>query len=305
MLTNSVFNPVSPQGLAISNLFIFISIVSLVIILGIVGVLAYTLTHFRARPGQGEPPQSFGVLWMEVVWTAIPTALLVIVFIATIKAMQISSPPNNNALGNRHPDITIVAHQWWWEVRYPDGVVTANEIHIPVGQRMLVALQSADVIHSLWVPQLNGKIDAVPGQTNLMWLQADRAGTYQAACAEYCGAAHARMRALVIAQPAAQFAAWEHQQLTPAPSPSGLAAQGAKLYFTLSCQSCHSAGIGPDLTHVGSRSTLAGVTLPNTPANMAAWLHNPQAIKPGSHMPNFQLSTSEVRMLTAYLESLK
>jgi cytochrome c oxidase subunit 2 len=305
MLSHSVFNPVSPQGLAISNLFVFISIVSLGIILLIMGVLAYTLTRYRSRPGQGEPPQTFGVVPLEIVWIAIPSLLLVIVFVATIKTMQIAAPPNDNTLDHRHVDMTIVGHQWWWEVRYASGVVTANEIHIPVGKRMLVAFQSVDVIHSLWVPQLNGKIDSVPGQTNYGWMEADKPGTYESACVEYCGAAHARMRAVVIAQPMAQFQAWQRRQSALAPQPTGLAAQGAKLYFRLSCQSCHSTGIGPDLSHVGSRTTLAADTITNTPAHMEEWLHDPQAVKPGSHMPNFLLTDSELRMLTAYLESQK
>src|SRR5579871_5495912 len=217
MLRYSVFNPVSPQGLAISNLFIVISIISLGIILLIMGVLAYTLTKFRYRPGQGEPPQTFGVVRLEIIWTVIPFVLLVGVFAGTVKSMQVSSPPSDNAPDNHHPDLTIVAHQWWWELRYASGVVTANEIHIPGGRRVLVALQSSDVIHSFWIPQLHGKMDAVPGQTNYIWLEADRPGSYEGACSEYCGVAHARMRTVVIAQPAAQYDAWVHQQLTPPP----------------------------------------------------------------------------------------
>jgi cytochrome c oxidase subunit 2 len=305
MLSHSVFNPVSPQALSISNLFIFLMVVSLIIILLIVGVLAYTLTHFRYRPGQEEPPPSFGVLRLEVIWTAIPFVLLVFVFIATVSAMELSSPPSDNAPDNHHPDLTVIGHQWWWELHYTSGVVSANEIHIPVGRRFLVALQSVDVIHSLWLPQINGKIDLVPGQTNYMWLQADRAGTYEGSCAEYCGAAHARMRVEVIAQPQAQYLAWQSQQLAAPAAASGIAAQGATVYQHLTCLSCHSAAIGPDLTHFGSRTTLAALTLTNTPAHLAEWLRDPQAVKPGNHMPNFQLTNSQVQALTAYLESQK
>jgi cytochrome c oxidase subunit 2 len=305
MFSHSVFDPVSRQGLAISNLFIFISIVSLLIILLIVGVLSYTLTRYRYRPGQGEPPPAFGIMRLEVIWTVVPFVLLVIVFAATIKAMQISAPPDDNARDNHHPDLTIVAHQWWWEVRYTSGVITANEVHIPVGKQMLVAMQSVDVIHSFWAPQLNGKIDSVPGQTNYTYLEADKAGTYETACVEYCGAGHARMRALVFAQTPAQYAAWQQQQLSPPPSPTGLGALGATLYAQSSCSSCHSTAIGPDLSHLGSRTTLAADTIPNTPAELAAWLHDPQAIKPGTLMPNFHLSNPQVQELTAFLESQK
>jgi cytochrome c oxidase subunit 2 len=305
MLKHSVFNPVSPQALAISNLFIFIMIISLVILLIIVGILAYTTTHFRYRPGQEDPPQRFGLTRLEITWTVIPFLLLLIVFGATLKTISISAPPNDNAVDGHHPDLTIVAHQWWWEVRYTSGVVTANEIHIPVGQRMMVALRSADVIHSLWVPQINGKTDSVPGQTNFVYMEADRAGSYESACVEYCGDGHSRMRALVIAQPPAQYQAWVRQQLATPPAPTGLAAEGAKLYQQFGCQSCHAASIGPDLTHFGSRGTLGAVTLTNTPAHLEEWLRDPQSVKPGVNMPNFQLSKGETQMLAAYLEGLK
>lgn len=305
MFSHSVFDPVSPQALAISNLFIFIMIVSLAILLLIVGILAYTCTHFRYHPGQADPPQRFGLTKLEITWTVIPFVLLVLVFAATMKTVSVSAPPNDNALAGRTPDVTIVAHQWWWEVRYASGVVTANEIHIPVGKRLLVALQSADVIHSLWVPQVNGKTDSVPGQTNVIYMEADRPGSYESACVEFCGDGHSRMRALVIAQPIAQYQAWVRQQLATPPAATGLAAAGAKLYQQFGCQSCHAASIGPDLTHFGSRGTLAAVTLTNTPAHLEEWLRDPQSVKPGANMPNFQLSAKETRMLTAYLESLK
>jgi cytochrome c oxidase subunit 2 len=306
MLNHSVFNPVSPQALSISNLFIVLMIVSLAIILLIAGVLAYTLTHYRYRAGQGEPSPAFGIVRLEVLWTAIPFVILLFVFVGTVSAMEISSPPSDNAPDHHHPDLTVIGHQWWWELHYPSGVVSANEIHIPVGKRMLVELQSVDVIHSLWVPQINGKIDLVPGQTNYMWMEADKAGTYEGTCAEYCGAAHARMRVVVIAQPQAQYLAWQRQQLaSPPTAASGLAAQGAALFLHSTCLSCHATAIGPDLSHFGSRTTLAAVTLTNTPAHLAEWLHDPQAVKPGNHMPTFKLTNAQVQALTAYLESQK
>jgi cytochrome c oxidase subunit 2 len=304
MLSHSVFNPMSPQSLAISNLFIALMIVSLVIIIGIALALLIPVFRYRHRPGQlGEPPQQFGVVKLEVAWTLIPFCIVVVIFGASIAAMQLSSPPN----GDPPADITVIGHQWWWEVRYPDGIITANEIHIPVGKRMFVALKSDDVIHSLWFPQLGGKEDLVPGQTNSIYLEADKPGVYEGNCVEFCGAGHAWMLAQVIAQPPAQYAAWQRQQLAPPSAPSsGLAAQGASLFGQLSCISCHVlTSIGPNLTHFASRRTLAGGRLDNTPANVRAWLHDPAQIKPGVHMPNLHLTPSELNELTAYLESLK
>jgi cytochrome c oxidase subunit 2 len=306
MFAHSVFDPVSPQGLAISNLFIILMLIAVLIIALIVGVLVITALRFRQRPGQGDPPQTFGLRRLELVWTAIPLVIVLGLFGASVKTMQIAAPPNDNsAVGHAHPDITVVGHQWWWEIRYRSGVVTANEMHIPLHTRLLVALQSADVLHSLWIPQLNGKLDLVPGQTNYIWLEADRSGTYTGACAEFCGVAHPYMLIRVIAQPGAAFSAWQRQQLTPPPPPANAEeAAGAQIYQHFTCQACHGASdIGPSLAHLGTRQTLAAWTLANTPAHLEAWLRDPQAIKPGNHMPNFQFTTSEIRALTAYLEA--
>ena len=167
------------------------------------------------------------------------------------------------------------------------------------------------MIHSFWIPQCAPKVDAVPGQTDYIWLECDKAGTYHGDCSEYCGAGHAWMLVDVIAEPMAKFKAWEQQQLSAPPSspPAGFTAsevsQGAQLFGHYACSSCHFTGIGPLLTHVGSRHLLAGGATTNTPANMEAWLKNPDAIKPGVHMPNFQLNDREARNLTAYLESLR
>lgn len=309
MLSHSVFNPMSPQATAISNLFIAIMIIALVIVVGITGALVYTMIRFRRRPGQGDPPPQFGIVKLEIAWTAVPLALVLVLFGASVATMNLSAPPT----GDPPTDIAVIAHQWWWEVRYPSGVVTANEIHIPVGKTLYVTLQSADVVHSLWVPQLGGKMDLVPGQTNDLYLRADKPGVYDGNCVEFCGAGHAWMLVRVVAQPPAQFNAWQRQQLRKAAMPkAGLAAQGARLYQQLACQSCHAikgaasnADIGPDLTHVASRATLAGGRLFNTPSNLHDWLSNPGQLKPGVHMPNFQLTPAELKVLTAYLDSLQ
>ncbi|HVA88862.1 MAG TPA: cytochrome c oxidase subunit II [Chloroflexota bacterium] len=310
MFKSWLFNPVSPQELGISNLFIVTLIIAAIIFALVCGLLLYAVVRFRARPGQPEPYQQFGIPRLEIAWTTIPAVLLIVLFVFTVRVMNASQP--SSAQGG--DDIVVIGHQWWWEIRYPrSGVVTANEIHLPVGKRMLVRLESADVIHSLWLPQLGGKIDLVPGQSNHMWLEADKPGTYLGACSEYCGAEHAWMLIRAIAQTPAQFAAWQRRQLRPASSPIGAAAvAGSALFGQITCSSCHAiygahfqATIGPDLTHVGSRETLAAGLLANTPANMALWLHNPDALKPGVRMPNLKLSATQVQELTAYLEELK
>ncbi len=312
MIVLSAFSPLSPQALAISNLFVAILVIMAAIFALVTGILLYVVVRYRARPGQGEPRQNLGNTRLEVTWTVAPILLLVVVFFFTVGAMRAADPGGDQ----RHPDLVVIGHQWWWEVRYPaTGVVTANEIHLPVGRRLFVRLDSGDVIHNLWFPELGPKMDLVPGQTNYISLQADRVGVYQGACAEFCGVEHAWMRLRAIAQPPDQFAAWQRDQLQRAAAPpaGGQAARGAALFAQLTCISCHAIsgvggpteGIAPNLTHVGSRQTLAAGLLANTAASMALWLRDPQAAMPGNHMPNLQLSGAQVGALTAYLEGLR
>lgn len=214
----------------------------------------------------------------------------------------------------QEPDLVITGHQWWWEAYYPaSGAVAANEIHIPSGQKLLVRLESADVIHDWWVPRLGRKMDAIPGQGNLVWMEAREPGTYLGACSEFCGAQHAWMRIQVIAHSPADFADWEQAQLqTPAAPTDALVRRGEALFTQKTCANCHTvagteaqANVGPNLTHVASQETLLTGILENTPNNLARWLKNPQAIKPGAHMPDFLLTPDEINALVAYLQSLK
>jgi cytochrome c oxidase subunit 2 len=293
MPSSSPFNPNSPQALAISNLFILVLIIGMVVLAIVTGLVIYASVRYRSRPGEGEPPQIFGNRTLEIAWTAAPALLL--------------ADPAVLA-GQEQPDLVIIAHQWWWEVHYPKvGVTTANEIHIPAGTRLLTRIESADVIHDFWVPQLGRKMDAVPGHPNHIWLEADTPGTYLGSCAEYCGLEHAWMRIRVIAQPQAEFDAWEQEQFqTPTIPATGDAALGKQYFTKLACVACHvDQPIGPDLTHFGSRETLGAGVLENTPANLARWLHDPQAVKPGVHMPNLNLTDAEVNALVAYLEASK
>ena len=309
MPVSSPLLPASTQAQGIFDLFQFVLIVAIVILLIVAGLITFIILRYRRRPGDGLPRQDFGDPRLETFWTVIPLMIVTAMFFMTVQTMNRVHP---QPLGQK-PELEIVAHQWWWEARYPQsGVVTANEIHIPVNKNILYRLTSADVIHDFWVPRLGQKIDAIPNHPNLSWISADAPGTYLGTCAEYCGAEHAWMRIRVIAQTPENFAAWTAHQQQPAASPSGQAIAGRGLFLGLPCMNCHTiAGtgakgtIGPDLTHVASRETLAAGVLKNTPANMARWLSDPQKIKPGCHMPNLLLEKNEVNVISAYLEALK
>ena len=215
-------------------------------------------------------------------------------------------------------NIELTAHQFWWTARYIDGpqadtFVTANELHVPVGRPVIVTLKSDDVIHSLWVPSLAGKKDLIPGRTAQLQFRADQAGVYRGQCAEFCGFQHAMMGLLVVAEPQAQWDAWAAAQRRPAPEPAtAQAARGRELFLSQSCAMCHAiqgttanAQHGPDLTHVGSRQTLAAGTLPNNRGNMQAWIAAPQSFKPGTNMPATPLSAGDLEAVAAWLETLK
>jgi cytochrome c oxidase subunit 2 len=207
----------------------------------------------------------------------------------------------------------VIGHQWFWEIRYPGSdAVTANELHIPLRTRVNVVGTTADVIHSIWVPELNRKTDVIPGRTNRMLLYADRPGTYPGQCGEFCGLQHAHMELLVIAQPRAQFEQWLRGESAPA-RPTGTNAELGEATFTSEgCDDCHQirgtsakGQVGPDLTHLASRATLAGGTIPNDRTSLTDWIRDPQKVKPGNKMPELQLSPGAIAALVAYLEALK
>lgn len=312
MPSGSVFNPSSSLAHPIAHLFLVVGIIMAVILMLVTILVLYACIRYRSKKNQPEPPQNYGQRKLEIAWTIAPLLVLIFIFVVTMHAMEQSDPISGT---DQQPDLVITAHQWWWEARYTQSnVIVANEIHIPIGQRLLVRLESVDVIHDWWVAPLGPKMDAVPGHPNAFWLEADSAGHYVGTCAEYCGAEHAGMRILVVAQSEAEFEQWAaHQRETPVTaSLSSDAGQGALLFQQLTCSSCHtisgvseSGHIGPDLTHVASRETLAAGVITNTPENLARWLSNPQVMKPESHMPNFELSSPQVRELAAYLETLK
>jgi cytochrome c oxidase subunit 2 len=216
------------------------------------------------------------------------------------------------------PQLTlqVTAHQWWWEVRYMDPIAgrvftTANEIHIPTGEPVRIILSSPDVIHSFWVPKLSGKMDVIPGVTNVTWVQAASPGRYQGQCAEFCGLQHARMAFSVTAESPANFKAWRQRQLALPPAPTNPEAAQGSVLFAARCASCHTVSgtpaggiVGPELSHLASRATLAAGTIPNDTEHLTAWIANPAEIKPGVHMPKVPLTAAELARVVAYLQSL-
>jgi cytochrome c oxidase subunit 2 len=303
-----------PYGIPWTPLFIFIMVVAVVIVLLVAGVLAYIVARFRAQPGAGVPRQDFGNRRLEIGWTVAPALLVSSVFALTVYVMSSTPTPGAGIPEGSQPDIEVIGHQWWWEIRYPQaGVVTANVMHLPVGRPLLVTLHSDDVQHDFWVPELGQKMDMYPGRTNHIWLEAREPGFYQGACAEFCGMQHAWMRILAVAQPQAEFDAWlAAQRAVPAPLVAPLAQQGQFVFQGRTCGSCHAiAGTpftgqaGPNLTRFGSRPTISAGVLVNTPENLARYLRDPQAVKPGIFMPNFRLTEEEIAALVAYLGSLQ
>jgi cytochrome c oxidase subunit 2 len=302
-----IFQHFSPETASMAHLFTLVLLICGIILLVVIGIIGAGLICFRERPGAGEPRPYFGNRKLELLWTLGPILIVIWLFILTARGMHESDPA-----ANREPDLIVIGHQWWWEVRYPgSGVVTANEIHFPVGQQWLVHLQSADVIHNFWVPALARKMQMIPGMTNHIWLEADAPGTYGGTCAEFCGAGHSWMHFSVIAESPAAFAAWLHRQEgVPTNTVPETARDGRKLFQTLTCINCHSlrgvsatSGIAPDLTSLADRKTVGAGVLSNTETNLFRWLKNPQAIKRGCLMPDLKLTDAQAGSLAAYLEA--
>lgn len=251
---------------------------------------------------------------MVAIFTVLTAIVLVVLTLASFLANRSLAAIGSDA----RMTIEVIGHQWWWELRYQNNdpskiLTTANEIHIPVGEPIRLVVSSTDVIHSFWVPSLAGKLDLIPGRSNVLTLQADKPGIYRGQCAEFCGAQHAHMGMLVIAEPRPVFEAWLSHQLEPAQPPRTASQQvGQQLFLNRTCVMCHriagtaSGGtIGPNLTHVASRKTLAAATLPMSRGSLAAWLADPQGIKTGAHMPTTLLDGDALNQITAYLEHLK
>jgi cytochrome c oxidase subunit II len=303
----SPLNPASEEARKVAELYWFTFWIALVIFVLVEGLLLYAIIRFRQKDPKVTPPKVHGSTPLEIAWTIAPAIVLMIVFVLMIRTMNASAKPPAEAMR-----IKVIGHQWWWEFQYPElGITTANELYIPIGEPIIAELSSDNVIHSFWVPRLAGKTDVVPGQTNTMWFQADQPGNYRGQCAELCGVQHAHMNFMVIAVPPDQFEIWAERQQQPAVAATGKAAEGEQIFLNSVCISCHKiegtiapGTLGPDLTHFGSRQTIAGLMLENTPENLARWLSDPQAVKPFNQMVINKLSQDEVEALVAYLSSL-
>jgi cytochrome c oxidase subunit 2 len=265
------------------------------------------------RDTEGDKPGERPA-WLVVIGAGIATPIVVITCLFVIADLFVIKTTQAPARSATRLTVRVVGHQWWWEVRYPGtDAVTANEIHIPVRTRVRLEVRSADVIHSFWVPELNRKIDLEPGRTNAIELVADRAGRYRGQCAEFCGLQHAHMSMYVFVDSRPAFRRWLARQAGPAAAPAGATARlGQAVFLRGSCSTCHAirgtsanAGVGPDLTHVASRTTLGAVTIRNGERELADWIQHSQSIKPGNQMPNIDLSGARLNSVVAYLRGLK
>lgn len=281
-------------------------------------LVLYATFSARRRPTDTPPPMRGE--WLIILGgVVVPLPILGIVLGYSLYSSNVTSGPRTplGAASSARITVDLIGHQFWWEVRYLEqGVVTANEIHIPVGEPVLFRVTSADVIHSFWVPQLHGKIDLVPGNTNTIWIQADETGVFRGLCAEFCGNQHTFMHLLILAQPRREFDTWLEQQQQPAAEPVGeLARHGQQVFMGAACVYCHTVRglneeaatttVGPDLTHVASRMTLGAGVIENNRGNLGGWISDPQGIKPGNRMPPTRLNSYDFRALLAYLEGLR
>lgn len=311
----STLHPGGPGAERIAELWWLMLVAAAAVFLLVVAALGWALTHRGSRVEPQTVPRERGpVGWILAGGVALPTIVLVPLLVLTLHTLGALAPPKSGEV----PEIVVTGLQWWWDVQYTASdpqrrLRTANELLIPVGRPVRVQLRSQDVIHSFWVPSLQGKLDLIPGKVNTTWIQADSAGVYHGLCAEYCGLQHTRMQFRVIALPEAQYAGWMKQQLQPARPPTdSLRRQGQAVFLSSGCALCHAirgtparAVAGPDLTHLASRSTIAAGTLPNTRGHLAGWIGNPQGIKPGNLMPRIPLRPDELHALLAYLGSLR
>jgi cytochrome c oxidase subunit II len=312
----AVFSPVSTPASEISTVAWFVLAISAAIFVAVAGLLLYSVMRFRARPGdaQREPPQLYGSNPIEFAWTAIPFLIVVVLVLTTIRTIYdvqaAAEPP-----GAIH--VRVIGHQWWWEFQYPDlGIVTANELHVPLSDPAhptptWFELESADVAHSFWVPRLAGKTDLIPNKINTMWIDPHQAGVYLGQCAEFCGTQHAMMLIRVVVEPRPAFDQWVAEQRLPAVAQDAIA-HGRQVFQENACASCHTVKgtpahgtYGPDLTHLMSRQTVGSGVATNTPDHLKIWVREPARMKPGVLMPAMNLSASDLDDIVTWMVTLK
>jgi cytochrome c oxidase subunit 2 len=312
----NIFKPKSTPAEAINHLSIFVLVITGLIFVVVFSLLGYAVLKFRTRADQdkSEPAQVYGSTQIELAWTIIPVLIVVVLFLATarvIHAIQDAPKPPTAV------EVTVIGHQFWWEFRYPGfGIVTANELHVPLSNPAhptptFLKLLSADTDHSFWVPQLAGKTDLIPNRVNEMWMEPHQTGIYLGQCAQYCGTQHAKMLLQVSVDSPEAFETWVCAQKQSANQDDNEIV-GRHVFETTACVNCHAVAgtnatgrFGPDLTHLMSRRTIASGAAENTKENLRLWIQNPDAIKPGSLMPAMQLTDADLDALVRYLETLR
>jgi cytochrome c oxidase subunit 2 len=312
-LPGGIPNMFSPRGIAAQHLATLgwmLIVVSVIVLILVLIALLVPVARNRQDELQSENiNNAHEHSFVLVVGAAIPALILLGVFLYSMKDIGLWEFGDHSTA-----DIEVIGHQFWWEVRYPRlGIHTANEIHIPSGTRVRIALMSSDVIHSFWVPQLHGKLDLIPGRVNRFWIEADSAGKYRGECAEFCGPQHAHMDFTVVAMSRADFSHWAAAQRQSASPPAdSVALAGRRAFQSAGCAFCHTVNgngaggrVGPDLTHFASRLTIGAGMLPNTRGYLAGWVVGAQHIKPGILMPNVPLSGDELQAVLVYLEGLR
>jgi cytochrome c oxidase subunit 2 len=316
-LVPNMFAPESAPAHSISQLARFVLSITGTMFVLVAGLLTYAVIRFRRRANDDgvEPAQVYGSGPVEAAWTTVPFLIVIVLTLATARVIQEIQDARKPASAL---DVQIIGKQWWWEIRYPTlGIVTANELHVPVsqGQNRLptfLDLRAADVVHSFWVPRLMGKIDLVPNKVNSMWIEPERPGLFLGQCGTYCGTQHAKMLLRVYADTPEEFDRWVEQQ-KKLPDNDPAVASGRLVFERTACINCHAIGgsiatdrrFGPDLTHLMSRNTLASGAVSNSPANLRAWIKSPDQFKPGVLMPAMNVSDSDLDQLVAYLTTLK
>jgi cytochrome c oxidase subunit 2 len=311
------FDPITREARDIVGTFDVALVLSVAVFVLVAGVWTYVVVRYRARGAvEGEPPQVPGNRTLEMTWTAAAALIVAALFALSWRTMNTVL---NGAPAPRYP-IEVLGHQWWWEYRYPDAtgvdgdaLVVANELHVPTDVQLEMQITGADVVHSFWVPRFGWKADAIPGKVNPYFAYVSEPGTYDGTCTEYCLTQHAWMRIRVVAQSPADFGVWLEGQRRPAAQPQSPTAEyGQQLFLSLACTSCHTihgttaAGrIGPDLTHLASRSMLGSGIVENTPENLQRLIKDIQKVKPGVRMPSYAtLSDQDLLALVEFLEGL-
>jgi len=310
----NIFKPLATPAELVSEVSLLTLVICAAVFLIVASLLAYAVIRFGYREGdsRSEPAQVYGSNQVEIAWTVIP---ILIVFALTMATARVTSAVQDHHIPKDAVNVTVIAHQWWWEFRYTDlKFSTANELHVPLSSMAqpkltYLTLKSADVAHGFWVPQLAGKTDVIPNRTNNMWIDPKELGVFLGNCSEYCGTQHANMELRVVVETPEDFGKWVSAQQARAAAPES--ADNQQAFLASACIACHAVNgtrargqMGPDLTHLMSRQTIAATETPLNASTLRDWIENPQKLKPGNKMPTIKLSAGQLDQVVAYLTTL-